>query len=66
MLQEEKSKYDKQIQDYEGQLTHIVVKQMLEGTLHTKDKQIRETDFVEYCQQLYRQRFDQGKISYYY
>lgn len=66
MLQEEKSKYDKQIQDYEGQLTHIVVKQMLEGTLHTKDKQIRETDFVEYCQQLYRQRFDQGKISYSY
>lgn len=66
ILQETKSNIDKQIHDYEGLLTYEVVGQILNGDLNTKEKLIKETDFIEYCQNLYKQRYDQGKISYSY
>ena len=66
ILQEIKSSIDKQIHDYEGLLTYEVVGQILNGDLNTKEKLIKETDFIEYCQNLYKQRYDQGKIAYSY
>ena len=47
-------------------LTYEVVGLILNGDLNTKEKLIKETDFIEYCQNLYKQRYDQGKISYSY
>lgn len=66
ILQETKSSIDKQIHDYEGLLTYEVVGQILNGDLNIKEKLIKETDFIEYCQNLYKQRYDQGKIAYSY
>lgn len=66
ILQETKSNIDKQIHDYEGLLTYEVVSQILNGDLNTKEKLIKETDFIEYCQNLYKQRYDLDKISYSY
>lgn len=66
ILQELKTDIDKQIVNYEGLLTFEVVSQMLNGTFNTKEKQVKETDFIEYCQHLYRNKYEQGKISYSY
>ena len=66
LLQEMKNKIDKQIISYDGLLTFEVVSQILNGKLNTKEKQIKETDFIQYCQHLYRNKYEQGKISYSY
>ena len=66
MLQEMKMKFDKQIRDYDGLLTYEVVTSILNGDLNTREKQIKEIDFIEYCQKLYRNKLDQGRIAYSY
>ena len=66
ILDEFKNKIDKQIYQYEGLLTYEVLLLIVNGDLITKEKQIKETDFVSYCQNLYRNKYDQGKISYSY
>ena len=66
ILQELKTDIDRQIHEYKGFLTYEVITQILNGELDTKEKQIMETDFIEFCQHLYRNRYEQGKISYSY
>lgn len=66
MLQEMKMKFDKQIRDYDGLLTYEVITSILNGDLNTREKQIKEIDFIEYCQKLYRNKLDQGRIAYSY
>ena len=48
ILDEFKSKIDKQIYQYEGLLTYEVLLLIVNGDLITKEKQIKETDFVSY------------------
>lgn len=64
MLQEFKSNIDQQIRNYEGLLTYEVVSQILGGNLKTKNSRIKEIDFIEYCQEVCQNKFDQGKVSY--
>ena len=47
-------------------MTYEVVGQILNGDLNTKEKQIKETDYIQYCQDLYKEKYDQGRISYSY
>lgn len=66
ILEEFKSKLDTQIHKYDGLLTYEVMSLILNGDFNTKEKQLKETDFIEYCQHLYRNKYEQGKISYSY
>lgn len=66
ILEEFKNNIDTQIHKYDGLLTYEVMLLILNGDLNTKEKQLKETDFIEYCQHLYRNKYDQGKISYSY
>lgn len=66
MLQEFKNNIDQQIRNYEGLLTFEVVSQILNGNLKTKKSQIREIDFVEYCKEICKNKYNQGKVSYSY
>ena len=66
ILEEFKNNIDTQIHKYDGLLTYEVMLLILNGDLNTKEKQLKETDFIEYCQHLYRNKYDQGKKSYSY
>ena len=48
LLEEFKCKIDKQIHQYEGLLTYEVLLLIVNGDLITKEKQIKETDFISY------------------
>ena len=66
MLQDFKNNIDQQIRDYEGLLTYEVVSQILNGKLSTKKQQIKEIDFIEYCKEICKNKYEQGKVSYSY
>ena len=42
----------KQLYEYKGELTFDIVQQMLHGDFISKDKKIRELDFIEYCKKV--------------
>lgn len=59
-----KDKVDRQIEEYDGTLNYIIVTQMLKGDFITKDKRIKETEFINYCLDVNQSRFDQRQIAY--
>ena len=66
MLQEFKSNFDQQIRNYEGLLTYEVVSQILNGNLSSKKQKIKSIDFIEYCKEICKNKYEQGKVSYSY
>ena len=66
MLQEFKSNFDQQIRNYEGLLTYEVVSQILNGNLSSKKQKIKSLDFIEYCKEICKNKYEQGKVSYSY
>ena len=59
-----KDKVDKQIEEYDGIFTYDILNQMLKGEFASKEKQIKETNFIEYCLDVNQKRFDQQQIAY--
>ena len=63
-LQSFKDRVDRQIEEYDGFFTMDILNQMLKGDFITKDKRIKETEFIEYCLEVNKNRFDQLQIAY--
>lgn len=63
-LKKEKDKIDRQIEQYDGKFTYPIVLQMLKGDFQTREKKIKETEFVKYALDCNQQRYDQHQIAY--
>lgn len=59
-----KTKYDNQIMSYNGHISSRMVSQILHGEYVEKDELPYKTDFIQYCQDYNKMRFDLGKISF--
>lgn len=59
-----KTKYDNQIMSYNGHITPKMVSQILHGEFVEKKDLPNKTDFIQYCQEYNKIRYDLGKISF--
>lgn len=59
-----KTKFDKQIMEYNGHITPRMASQILSGQFVEKEELPKKTDFIQYALDYNKQRYDFGKISY--
>lgn len=59
-----KANYDNKIMAYDGRITPMFVKNILNGEFVPHDELPLKTDFVKYALDYNQQRYNQGKISY--
>ena len=59
-----KESVDRMIEEYDGVFTIEVLTQMLKGEFVSRDRKIKETDFIEYSLEVNQNRYDQQQIAY--
>ena len=63
-LQTMLNKYDSQIAEYDGHLTHKMLSDMMSGTFVAKEDLPGKVDFINYALEYNKLRYDLNKISY--